>query len=919
MPLEPGTRLGPYEIVSPLGQGGMGEVYRARDTRLGRDVAIKVLPQHLSAQPEVRARFEREAKTVSSLNHPNICSLYDVGREGDVDFLVLELVDGETLEARLARGRLPAAEALRLGAQIADALDRAHRAGVIHRDLKPSNVMLTRSGAKLMDFGLARATGLAGPGGPSGATMGMLTQSPSVAKNLTAEGTLLGTFQYMAPEQLEGKEADARSDIWALGCVLYEMFTGKRAFEGRSQASLIAAILEREPAPVGEPPSGAPPPSASVAGLTPPAGIERLIRNCLAKDPDERVQTAHDVKLQLVGIAEGAGLALSGVPQGSSISGAAGPTAAALAATRAAATRAARLAWGVAAVCAIAAVAAVAWLWPAAHVKPPVLRFRLGAVAGSRDAFWPRISPDGKLLMVMLVDTTGTPVAAVRAMDQLDVHVIPGTQGLARPYWSPDGHEVAFISNGKLQRVALAGGSPVVICDAPSGSDLSWSTKGEILMDGAFTDSLLVVPAGGGALKPATNVDRKFGDVGTAWPCFLPDGEHFLFVGNRGTANGGTIRLGKLGSLDSKVLGKTDGRIEWAPGDWVLFVQGALLMAQKLDLAAGKLVGQPIQIVDQLRIGSSEGHFSVSRNGILAFARDQGVGSATLHVMGRDGLLDAKVLVSGIIGSPTLSPDGRRLLYVRMANSTVGLGEIYVLDLDRGTDTRLTFTGGTAFTPLWSPDGRRFAFASVRGDGKFTIRIGAADGLGAQDSIVVGDKAVGGLSDWTAVGSRIVGFGNAHSWMVPTEGASRVAVGVADTTTLAAQGKVSPDGRWLAVTGGSPANLQVFVYGIGDLAGRWQISTKPSFRPRWTKGGRELVFETVDQEVWAADIDTKDGFHPGMPHKLIGLPAGSPTAAQTTWENDPNGERFYVLTPAAAAGQGSIEVVSDFHSLVSRK
>ncbi|MEO6463110.1 MAG: serine/threonine-protein kinase [Candidatus Eisenbacteria bacterium] len=297
MSLAPGTRIGAYEILAPLGAGGMGEVYRAKDTRLGRDVAIKVLPTHLSEQPEIRARFEREARTVSSLNHPNICTLFDVGKEGEVDYLVLELVEGDTLEARLARGPMPPPEALRLGAQIADALDRAHRAGVIHRDLKPGNVMLTRGGAKLMDFGLARATGLGGPApGSSSLTM---PHSPTVGKALTAEGTILGTFQYMAPEQLEGNEADARSDIWALGCVLYEMFTGRRAFEGRSQASLIAAILEREPAPVGERPSDAGVPAGSTSSLRqpPPHGIERLIKNCLAKDPEERIQTAHDVKL----------------------------------------------------------------------------------------------------------------------------------------------------------------------------------------------------------------------------------------------------------------------------------------------------------------------------------------------------------------------------------------------------------------------------------------------------------------------------------------------------------------------------------------------------------------------------------------------------------------------------------------------
>src|SRR5262252_515375 len=303
MPLAAGTRLGPYEIVAPLGAGGMGEVYRARDPRLGRDVAIKVLPQHLSANPEVRTRFEREAKTVSSLNHPNICTLFDVGREGDTDYLVMELVDGETLAQRLARGALPAAEVLRLGAQIADALSRAHRAGVIHRDLKPGNVMLTKSGAKLMDFGLARATGLAGAGG-SGLTVA-LSQSPTVAAPLTAEGTIVGTFQYMAPEQLEGMETDARSDLWALGCVLYEMATGRRAFEGKSQASLISSIMSSEP------------PAISQLAPLAPAGLDRLVRACLAKDPDERAQTAHDVKLQLQGIAEdGSGVGLPALATG---------------------------------------------------------------------------------------------------------------------------------------------------------------------------------------------------------------------------------------------------------------------------------------------------------------------------------------------------------------------------------------------------------------------------------------------------------------------------------------------------------------------------------------------------------------------------------------------------------------------------
>jgi len=299
MPLAPGTRLGPYEITAPLGAGGMGEVFRATDTRLGRDVAVKVLPQHLSAHPEVRARFEREARTVSALNHPHICTLFDVGREGDTDYCVMELVEGETLAQRLTKGALPTAEVLKVGGQIADALDRAHRAGVIHRDLKPGNVMLTKSGAKLLDFGLARAGGVAGPAG-SGVAMATVTHSPTMAAPLTAEGTILGTFQYMAPEQLEGSAADARSDLWALGCVLYEMATGRRAFEGKSQASLITSIMGSEPTPISQ-----------LAPLTTP-GLERLVQACLAKEPADRLQSAHDIRMQLAWLAEGGSQA--GVP-----------------------------------------------------------------------------------------------------------------------------------------------------------------------------------------------------------------------------------------------------------------------------------------------------------------------------------------------------------------------------------------------------------------------------------------------------------------------------------------------------------------------------------------------------------------------------------------------------------------------------
>ncbi len=447
MPLSAGTRLGPYEIVAPLGAGGMGEVFRATDTRLGREVAIKVLPQHLSANPEVRARFEREAKTVSSLNHPHICTLHDVGREGDTDYLVMELVDGETLYQRLAKGALPAAEVLRLGGQIADALDRAHRAGVVHRDLKPGNVMLTRSGAKLMDFGIARATGMAGPASGSGVTMAALTQSPTMAAPLTAEGSIVGTFQYMSPEQLEGKEADARSDLWALGCVLYEMATGQRAFEGKSQASLISSIMTAQPAPI-----------AQLAPLAPP-GLERLVQACLAKDPAERLQSAHDIRMQLAWLAEGGSQAGGPAPVAARRKGRE------------------RLAWAVAAVAAAIAAAAVGWsvLRPGGHgaeqpffasIAPAADEVRAQVNAGAIT-----LSPDGSRLAKLVV-RAGEQLISVYDFTTGNSNVLESTKGAEYPFWSPDGRWIGFFVDGKLAKVEATGGPSQVLADAFAGRSL---------------------------------------------------------------------------------------------------------------------------------------------------------------------------------------------------------------------------------------------------------------------------------------------------------------------------------------------------------------------------------------------------------------------------------------------------------------
>ncbi|MGH7741915.1 MAG: protein kinase domain-containing protein, partial [Candidatus Eiseniibacteriota bacterium] len=838
MMLEAGAKLGPYEIIAVLGAGGMGEVYRARDTRLGRDVAVKVLPYHLSAQPEIRARFEREAKTVSSLNHPHICVLFDVGRapggagSGEIDYLVMELVEGDTLAERLKRGALSASELLKFGTQIADALDRAHRAGVIHRDLKPGNVMITRSGAKLMDFGLARVTGLGSPVSGSGVTAVALTHSPTVAAPLTTEGTILGTFQYMPPEQLEGREADARGDIWALGCVLYEMATGRRAFEGRSQASLIAAILERQPAAISEAPSGAPPGSAS-AGM--PQGLDRLIRNCLAKDPEDRIQTAHDVKLQLQGIAENAGIS------GASVMSQQPP---ALGRTRARAAGA-RLPWAIAALALVAGAAIVAWLWPQAHAPRPAYRFRLSPIAGATDMFWPRVSPDGRYIVVDGPDSAGVLKAFVRRMDDLAALPIAGTEGLQRAYWSPDSKEIVFVANDKIMRVPISGGSPVMIAEAQSGADLSWGSKGIILRDGRFTDSLQYVPAGGGVLKPATRIEHQNHEVGTGWPCFLPDGEHFLFIGNlEGSGvSTGNIRLGRIGSLDSRLLGQSDGRVEYAPGGWVLFVRGRSLLAQKLDLGAGKLTGEPIPITDGLRLGNSAGHFSCSNTGVIAFSLEAGGDVGSIQIANRSGGSQGAPLVSGLITNPRLSPDGHKLLYLRAARSTGTSGEIYVFDLDRSTNTRLTFTGDIARDPEWSPDGTHFAYVTKESSGRTTIRKGSADGLGAQDSIAVPVGMSMTLYQWSPAGSRLVlNDARGSVYAVPADGPDRAIRPLIDSTQVLYQPQISPDGRWLSGANGAPPNVHIFVQSLSGTPGRWQISSGVGgIEAFWSKGGKELI------------------------------------------------------------------------------
>ncbi|HEY3124686.1 MAG TPA: protein kinase, partial [Thermoanaerobaculia bacterium] len=591
MTISAGNRLGPYEVLAPLGAGGMGEVYKARDTRLERTVAIKVLPRHLSESAEGRQRFEREAKTISQLSHPHICALYDVGREGETEYLVMEYLEGETLSERLVKGPLPLEQTLRYGAEIADALDKAHRQGIVHRDLKPGNVMLTKSGVKLLDFGLAKAFA---PVAPASILTSLPTETP-----LTEKGTILGTFQYMAPEQLEGKEADARTDIFAFGAVLYEMATGQKAFMGASQASLIGAILHTEPRPI-----------STIQPMTPPA-LDRVVKTCLAKDPEDRWQSAGDAGKELKWIAEG------------SAAGAAAPP---LVASRRRPLE--WVAWSGFAIAGLsAAILAAALLRQAARARdvrpvrafitaPEKTTFRFNFAGGP-----PALSLDGGKLVFSAATSDGKPLLWVRPLESLVAQPLPGTEDAVFPFWSPDGRFVGFFAGTKLKKIEASGGPPVTLCEVSEGGrGGSWSRENTILFSGRFTPVYRVSAAGGDPVA-ITKLNPARKDTTHRWPLLLPDGRRFLYLasetGSEGESN--AIFVASLDGQENRLLLHASSNVAYASGH-LLFVRERMLMAQRFDAGSARLVGDPFPIAEvQYDALFSRAVFSVSDNGALVY------------------------------------------------------------------------------------------------------------------------------------------------------------------------------------------------------------------------------------------------------------------------------------------------------------
>jgi Tol biopolymer transport system component len=862
--LEAGTHLGPYEILGPLGAGGMGEVYRAKDTRLDRTVAIKVLPAHLSSSPDLKQRFEREAKLVSSLSHPHICTLHDVGHHEGVDFLVMEHLEGETLAGRLERGPLPMSEVFRLGGQIADALDKAHKGGVVHRDLKPANVMLTPAGVKLLDFGLAKQTVSDSPVRTESFSR-MLTEAPDSAP-LTVEGTILGTFQYMSPEQIEGREADARSDIYALGAVLYEMATGRKAFVGKTQASLIGAIMHSKPEPVSK-----------VVPLGPPA-FDRLVETCLAKDPENRWGTAHDVGLQLKWIAEGGSQV--GLP-------------APVAARR---KNRERLAWGVAAAAAIAA-AAFAVLWVRRAPEPPqVVRFEMAAPDGLPEVGSPRLSPDGRYLAFNARDEKGAQAIWVRPLNSLTAQKLAGTEGAQwRPFWSPDSRYVAFMAEGKLKKIMVSGGPAQVICDAPTGADGTWSDDGVILYDGGGNDPIMRVPAGGGIPTPqvSTSTDEKKGAAQVGWPQFLPGSRRFLYVA-MGSAQP-EVMLASLDGGEARTVLAGQSRVEFAPPGYLLYVRDNTLVAQPFDAGKGTLRGDPVPLAQDLGVDSvGLAHFTASHNGVLAF-RSGEAGGGRLVWVDRTGKSEQPVGEPADIGSTALSPDGRWLAMALKADASTS-SDIWVRDLVRGVTSRFSFNEEDDEDPVWSPDGKRIAWASQR-KGQFDLAVKAVGGTGEEKLLL---EAEGNQfpASWSPDGKNLLyaSLDPETSWdvyVLPLEGDKKPRPFLR-SKFAEVRARFSPDGRWVAYQSNESGRFEIYVQAFPGPGGKWQISTAGGTEPQWGPDGKEL-FYLAQGKMMRVGVRTGASFEAGIPAPAFDVRL-RPITTRNRYLLSPDGRRFLLLS-----------------------
>jgi serine/threonine protein kinase len=907
MALTSGTKLGPYEILAPLGAGGMGEVYRAKDTRLDRTVAIKVLPAHLSSSPELKQRMEREAKAISALQHANICTLHDIGSQDGTDFLVMEYLEGQTLADRLAKGALPIDQTLKIATEIAQALEKAHQQGIIHRDLKPANIMLTKAGAKLMDFGLAKPglTNLGsanlgpaqaiGPFTPSTPTMNLASLT-SAASPLTQKGSIVGTFQYMAPELLQGAEADARSDLFSFGCVLYEMITGRRAFEGKSQLSVFTSILEKDPEPISASQPQAPP------------MLDRVVRACLAKDPADRIQSAHDVAMDLRWVSDAA-------PNESERSSAQ------LNKSWAAALAALLLVF-----VALAAFAGYRWAKSSEqtvslHAEiPPPDKFSLDTTGDAGGM--PVLSPQGDKI-AFVAHSGETKLLWVRSLSSEAAQSLDGTAGAAHPFWSPDGRYIGFFAGGKVMKIAATGGPVAAMADAPNSRGGSWSASDIIVFAPDFIGPLLKVGAQGGAAEAATVLDRAKHTT-ERWPWCLPDGKHFIFLATSHTGgdpkqNG--IYFGSLNSRETHLVLATDSAAQYASG-YLLYRSSTALVAQPFDPQKGILSGSAIPLVSNLRddVGVWRSIFSVSQNGLLTYQRGS-TDSAKSHLVmfDRSGktLADydpqenTTTNVRALLGvrDVRLSPDNKRVAFAS------GNG-IWTLDLERKTKTRITFDEQVIQEPAWSSDGKSLIFTALvtSGGGNVEIRSKSADGSGAEKTLVEQNNYHS--PGWSPDGKYVTylwgeGEKMVSLWIRPVNGDGKPVAAVRPPSAQSnlISYRISPDSHWVAYQSDESGQPEIYITSFPEGKGKWRVSTNSGAYPAWSGDGKELFFKDLTDNIFVCTVTPKGSeVEVGTPQRLFH--AASPGLG-LSFDASSDGKRLLV-NHSEEEGQVPLQLVTNW-------
>jgi Tol biopolymer transport system component len=829
--LQPSTRLGPYEILSAIGAGGMGEVYKARDTRLDRTVAIKVLPEHRSSTPQARERFEREAKAISSLSHPHICPLYDVGHQDGIDYLVMEYLEGETLAHRLKKGALPPDQVLQVAIQITDALDAAHRHWVIHRDLKPGNIMLTKSGAKLLDFGLAKVRGAEAAAG--------LSAVPTATTPLTAEGTILGTMQYMAPEQLEGKEADVRTDIFALGAVIYEMATGKKAFEGKSQASLISAIMTAEP-----------PPISTLESMTPVA-LDHVVRTCLAKEPDSRWHTAHDVLVELKWITEAG-----------SEAGAPGPLVE---------RRKSRelLSWALTAVVSLALLTVAVVHFRERVSEMQSVRFLVPMPDKVTFDWWdyPVISPDGRRFVIP-GRAEGKRLLWIHSLDSLAVEPLPATEDAYYPFWSPDSRFVGFFTiPGKLQKINVTGGAPQTLCDVPPAGGCAggaWNRNGVILF-ATYGRPLRRISEDGGEPQQVLDLDKSRQEVYQAWPHFLPNGHDFLYLALSDDAEKNAIFVGSLDSKRTRLLIHGVSNVNYAESGFLVYGRQRTLLAQPFNAKNLRLTAEPLSIAQH--VGEMPGFpatlFSASQNGVLVY-RSGGSARVQLSWYNRNGKRLESIGEPELYGQIVLSPDEKRLAAERMEPLT-STTNIWIIELSRGIVSRVTFSND--YEPVWSPDGRELVFLSFRA-GKWTLYRKVLGG--GTETLLFESHEEQHPGEWAGDGKSILltNSGSKAFSQLPLTG-QRKPVALLKSDFDKDKPSVSPDGRLIAYESMESGRWEIYVATFSGFSQKRQVSNAGGGRPLWRKDGKELFYLSLDGKLMAVDIKAGSTIDAGAPQVLF--------------------------------------------------